>query len=515
MARKKKPGSGDEGSTSDDSLEMPTTTDEAGAPESDNVVPFKKKGNGEDAEADRKAGERLTRLNDQYCVVKDGGKVRVMEFRQTYYGSETRRVPMYMTAHDFKDYLQNRRVVSVGPRGGVSSVGEGEWWLEHPGRRTYEALVFDPSREREFDGKLNLWQGWGVEEGEGNWSLMRSHIEEVICSGEREQIEYVMNWVAWAFQHPGEPAEVVLVLRGRMGIGKGAFTGALRIIFGQHSFQASSHEHIVGRFTIHLRDTALLVGDEAFWPGRASEVGKLRTLITESNIVVEGKGTDAIQTKNCLKIVMSSNENWVVPAGENERRFVVMDVSDARMQDESYFKPLFAQMDAGGYSAMLHDLRRRDIGDWHPRRIISTAALQRQQEISMLPFDKWLVSVLIDAVIPGHDPADPTYSYSGDHDHIIDAEGFTGSRSRRGLLSSMRHEVPMLGRESDQDLARMLVDIGCKRDKKYAGRKQHRGWVFPPLTEMRARFNVRYPGIKFDDTEKWTTDILAPARGTE
>jgi hypothetical protein len=32
---------------------------------------------------------------------------------------------------------------------------------------------------------------------------------------------------------------------------------------------------------------------------------------------------------------------------------------------------------------------------------------------------------------------------------------------------------------------------------------------------MRARFNVRYPGIKFDDTEKWTTDILAPARGTE
>ena len=83
------------------------------------------------------------------------------------------------------------------------------------------------------------------------------------------------------------------------------------------------------------------MADEAFWPGNHQMVERLKQIVTEKVIPLEGKGRDVISIKNCMKIIMASNEDWVIPAGEGERRFMMVDVSEARMQDEAYFNPLF------------------------------------------------------------------------------------------------------------------------------------------------------------------------------
>ena len=60
--------------------------------------------------------------------------------------------------------------------------------------------------------------------------------------------------------------------------------------------------------------------------------------------------------KNHIRLMVASNNDWVIPAGPEERRFCVLDVSDRHTQDHEYFKPLFDQMDNGGmgirYSAV-------------------------------------------------------------------------------------------------------------------------------------------------------------------
>ena len=89
---------------------------------------------------------------------------------------------------------------------------------------------------------------------------MRKHIEDVVCSGEKEHSDYVIKWLAWAVQHPGEPAEVVLVMRGKRGVGKGVLANAMLAIFGQHGFAASSSEQVAGKFNSHLKDTCLVFG---------------------------------------------------------------------------------------------------------------------------------------------------------------------------------------------------------------------------------------------------------------
>ena len=46
--------------------------------------------------------------------------------------------------------------------------------------------------------------------------------------------------------------------------------------------------------------------------------------------MIEFKGVNAIRMRNFVRVLMSSNEGWVVPAGMDERRFCVLDVDPGR-----------------------------------------------------------------------------------------------------------------------------------------------------------------------------------------
>ncbi len=58
-------------------------------------------------------------------------------------------------------------------------------------------------------------------------------------------------------------------------------------------------------------------------------------LITEPVLPIEGKGRNVRFARNVVHLIVASNSNWVVPAGLDERRFCVIDVSDVRAQDSN------------------------------------------------------------------------------------------------------------------------------------------------------------------------------------
>ena len=51
--------------------------------------------------------------------------------------------------------------------------------------------------------------------------------------------------------------------------------------------------------------------------------------------------------------MMASNNDWIVPAGVEARRFVVFDVADDRRQDKAFFTALNDQMAKGGLLLLL------------------------------------------------------------------------------------------------------------------------------------------------------------------
>ena len=66
--------------------------------------------------------------------------------------------------------------------------------------------------------------------------------------------------------------------------------------------------------------------EEAVWAGDRSAQGVLKSLITEPEMLVERKGVDPVKMRNLMRVMFTSNEDWVVPAALDDRRFACFDV---------------------------------------------------------------------------------------------------------------------------------------------------------------------------------------------
>jgi hypothetical protein len=424
----------------------------------------------------------LAELDEQYCVVRVGGKTRVMWFEH----EAERWVARYASFADFSNYHCNRKIIVPNKKGMPTDISLGQLWLASPERPTFSGITFQPNKPSIVEGKKNLWRGWGVEPAPGDWSLMRAHIKAIIAANNETFDRYVIHWTAFAFQHPDQPAGVALVLRSdEEGTGKGTFARALCKIFGQHALQISDSRYLTGNFNAHLQDCGLLFADEAFWPGDKSAEGTLKRIITEPSLVIEPKGIDPYAVPNCLHLIMSSNQEWVVPVSMSGRRFAVGDVSNERQNDRPYFKALRAEIDNGGLAAMLYDLLHLDLSSFDIFDFPRTEALIEQKVLSLEPFDQWWVGLLEEGRLPQF--------------------GNIENNPRRALTTSLledaKRKVAGMKYWSDVSFGRKLSKYGCTSFKETAG---PRGWEFPPLAEARAEWERKAGGWSWNtEASEW------------
>ncbi len=376
---------------------------------------FEEVGPGE-SQADVPEHERkgpMERMNDRYWAVMEGGQFRIY-WRQVD-PSQDPPLEHWVRAkpYDFGKYLANERVER-----GDKTVPKADAWIEWPGRRSAEGVVFDP--EREHPRFLNLWTGWAVEPRRrpGGWSRLQELLEDVLCDGDSRVVDYVMNWAAYMAQRPGHPAEVAICFQGQKGVGKGTWGRALAGLCGRHGMQITSSEHLVGRFNDHLRDKILLFADEAIKPYDKDGESRLKGLITEPTLAFEGKGRDVQADRNRLHVVMASNEDWFVPMGlDGERRFLLQRANRSWQGRTSRFEALHRQLRDGGLSALLWDLLERDIEGWAPRSSIPVTAASREQKVrNMKPVAQWWFNCLTE----GEPPCDPVSGPGWGEDWALD-----------------------------------------------------------------------------------------------
>jgi hypothetical protein len=330
-------------------------------------------------------------FNMKFMVVNESGKVLV--YRPSFNPGLGREEYERIMIPDFYE-MHRPDFVNVGSEKYPTYKPAAETWLDSPKRRQFMGgVVFDP-QEKHQDDQLNLWRGFAVEPVEGDWSLLRDHVFNVVCAGKDEEFRYLMGWEATMFQFPWLHAEVAIVMRGREGTGKGILARALYRLMGQHALHISDPKHLVGSFNRHLLDTVFLFADEAFFAGDRAHIGALKRLITEPTLSIEGKYMNLVEAKNRLHIMMASNDEWVVPASQDARRYAIFDVLDTHMGDRAYFKAIQEQLDNGGYAAMLYDLLHYDLTGFEIRNVPQTSGLAEQKKLSLAPEETWWLSVL-------------------------------------------------------------------------------------------------------------------------
>ncbi|MBG77475.1 MAG: hypothetical protein CL570_00380 [Alphaproteobacteria bacterium] len=328
-------------------------------------------------------------MDEKHAIVMEAGKTIVISER--YDEMLERYIHERSSFADIRNFHSQRVLIKIN-NGSPVTQPLGKFWTEHPDARKYSRVVFEPSSSS--NDYYNLWRGFAFTPTEGDWSLLRDHIYKNVCGSNDVWFKYFMSWVARMIQKPDCPGEVAIVLRGKKGTGKSITWRHIGKLFGQHYLQISNSKHLVGNFNSHLQDTILLFADEAFYAGDKKQEPILKTIITEPVLFIEPKNINAFTCPNFLHLAMASNNRWVVPASGDERRYFVLDVSDAQKQNSDYFAAISEQMKNGGYQAMLHDLLKYDISAFDPRRVPQTPAMQEQKLESLDPIDLWLLERL-------------------------------------------------------------------------------------------------------------------------
>jgi hypothetical protein len=279
----------------------------------------------------------------------------------------------------------------------IDMVNPVKLWLAHPERRTARGLVFLPEGQK--IGYYNLWRGWSCEAEEGDVSPFLDYVHVVVANGDENHARWILGWAAQIIQQPMTKIGVALVLKGLKGTGKSKFGELLGGLCPHHHKVISRQEQLVGQFNRHLEDCLILQAEEAFWAGSKSAEGALKDLVTGQRILIERKGVDSYMTPNFTRLLFTSNEEWVVPATADERRWAVFEVSNKHKQDYDYFEALQNWYDRGGKKAVLHYLRTFDLSTVNIRQAPKTEALQQQQLKGADCVSRWLYEALMSGEI--------------------------------------------------------------------------------------------------------------------
>lgn len=337
--------------------------------------------------------EWLVELNAKYFVALEGGRACI--FTETLNPLTGLMDIWRLLSGDFCLLEDNKKVLGADARGNPIYVGRGTHWLDHPKRREYAGTVFIPGDDTPV-GFFNLWRGFSLPRRPGLPRHALRFIRDIICGGRAREFKYLIKWLARLVQQPHRPGEVAVVLAGLKGIGKGFFANLVGGLMRQHFAPVSSYDQATTRFNGYMRQVVLMFLDEALYAGDKRHVGFLQTMITEKLLQFEHKGRDPVIDYNRMHLLISSNNDWIVPASIDERRFCVLTVSDRRRVDRAYFADLERRLDAGERGQLLGFLLDVDIEGWNPLDVPQNVELGEQKLVSLQPHDAFLVERLLE-----------------------------------------------------------------------------------------------------------------------
>jgi len=302
----------------------------------------------------------------------------------------------------FMDFLAPLKVQGEGGK----IVPVARLWSAWNNRREVDDVRFMPGKEAviEKDGRLilNTFRGLDVDcfppypNPEEKALVLLRHIRERLCHQKDDLYQELLRLLAWWVQNPDKPGQRCIAIRGGQGTGKSMFGKIVQNMFSPYSLQTGNATTLTSNFNGHLEHCLFLQADEAFFAGSHDVRRRLKAYITDENIAYESKGRDVRHGKNHLRIIMTTNDEWVVNLDIDDRRYVVLDIAPRQSGDDAYFGELSAAVnDKKTVAALYQFLKAMDLGEWHPMRMkCNTDALIDQKRASLDPLMKCLLDWL-------------------------------------------------------------------------------------------------------------------------
>jgi hypothetical protein len=200
-----------------------------------------------------------------------------------------------------------------------------------------------------------------------------------------------------------------------------------------------------------------------------------------------------------LRIIVASNNDWVVPTGIGDRRWFVLDVANtyAGTEHRKYWVALYAEIENGGAAAMLHDFLAMDLTGFDVRAVPHTAAKAQQQAHSLAGTEAWLYHVLQEGAIGVDNWQSVGLTLRMNHAYT-DYEDFSKRQH------AWRPEIKSVwSKKMRTALGRCVTDT-----KQKTGTERVRLFQFAPLSDCRRQFatHVGAPHIEWEPENEPNSD---------
>lgn len=269
-------------------------------------------------------------------------------------------------------------------------------------------IDFYPSMEPQLF--YNIFNGFHIlpsqkKVNESNIKPFLDHIRIIWCKNNPIYFNYIIRWMAQVIQMPWIKTKCAIVLKGAEGCGKGIILSHfLGGIMGQINEDCGKfgafrsvvkEDSVFGRFTNVLEGCCGLFLDELVWGGDKKASGRLKALITEDFVQIEHKGIGSYPIHSYINVAIASNEQWVIPASDNTRRFIVLECDNryAGVQNEeskNYFDELL-QVPIQDVADYLYSF---DLTGFNSTEIPLTEELNEQKEMGMDSSYLWIKEML-------------------------------------------------------------------------------------------------------------------------
>lgn len=372
-----------------------------------------------------------------------------------------------------------------------------KYWMRSKRRLDYESVVFT-DEEVVDKTAYNLFKGFAytpINHEDVDIQILFDLILVVICDGDEFFNNVVLAFIAQMIQDPMNKLGTALVIYGEKRIGKGTFIKLVGDLIGSnHYFQTSQADKVFGRFNVQLLRSVLVYLNEAFWSGDKSAEGRIKSLITDEDMSYEIKGGAIFGGKNVTRLILDSNDKYIVPATADEGRYICLNASSCKKGDREFLgaandlRKNQKAMEKIMYFFMNFDYKPYE---HHLREAPKNAFLVEQIVQNLTKIQEWWYRNLQEGNI-----------YKANY--VLDANGV--NISNEAFWESFKEFHKGKTQYDKQhsfysDLADLIRDVVVKKGVKVSVNVT--GKTIAPLSKCREAFTQKFLASDFDDRIDW------------
>ena len=251
---------------------------------------------------------------------------------------------------------------------------------------------------------FNLWTPFAMEKYTDTYetntealNFMLNHIR-VLCGNDEIVYNYFVNWIAKMLQQPYKKLPCIVLISDE-GAGKGTLMKLFSKMMGEKKvFETSSPSRDVwGHFNELMMDAFLVNLNELEFSETQSAEGKIKALITDTQMTINPKGTKAIKINSYHHFIVTTNKDNAVNSKKGDRRKLIARSSDELKGNSTYFNKMHKMLEDNIVIRTCYDyFKNHDISEFDETVMPTTEFQDDLKELAVTAPEQWLKDFTIE-----------------------------------------------------------------------------------------------------------------------